>query len=78
MITKNPSSFITKKIKIQKMAEFDFNYTYDYLMKLIIIGDSGVGKTCFLLRFSDDDFNDSHICTIGILSTLHILAYLNS
>ena len=38
----------------------------DYLMKLIIIGDSGVGKTCFLMRFFDDKFTSSHITTIGI------------
>jgi len=39
---------------------------YDYLIKLLIIGDSGVGKTCFLLRFSDDNFTASHLTTIGI------------
>jgi len=39
---------------------------YDYLIKLLIIGDSGVGKTCFLLRFSDDSFTTSHLTTIGI------------
>ena len=41
--------------------------SYDYLIKLIIIGDSGVGKTCFLLRFADDNFTTSHISTIGKL-----------
>eukprot|EP00826_Nyctotherus_ovalis_P043053 TRINITY_DN4502_c0_g3_i10.p1 TRINITY_DN4502_c0_g3~~TRINITY_DN4502_c0_g3_i10.p1 ORF type:complete len:205 (+),score=46.62 TRINITY_DN4502_c0_g3_i10:351-965(+) len=40
--------------------------TFDYLMRLIIIGDSGVGKTCFLMRFADDSFITSHISTIGI------------
>ena len=39
--------------------------SFDYLMKLIIIGDSGVGKTCFLMRFADDSFTTSHISTIG-------------
>ena len=39
---------------------------YDYLIKLLIIGDSGVGKTCFLLRFSEDNFNIPHLATIGI------------
>lgn len=38
---------------------------FDYLIKLILIGDSGVGKTCFLLRFADDNFTSSHISTIG-------------
>eukprot|EP00357_Protocruzia_adherens_P000089 CAMPEP_0114976076 /NCGR_PEP_ID=MMETSP0216-20121206/2461_1 /TAXON_ID=223996 /ORGANISM="Protocruzia adherens, Strain Boccale" /LENGTH=203 /DNA_ID=CAMNT_0002336943 /DNA_START=44 /DNA_END=655 /DNA_ORIENTATION=+ len=39
---------------------------YDMLVKLLIIGDSGVGKTCFLLRFADNQFTTNHIATIGI------------
>jgi len=39
---------------------------YDHLFKLLLIGDSGVGKTCILFRFSDDQFNTSFISTIGI------------
>ncbi len=26
----------------------------DYLFKLVLIGDTGVGKSCLLLRFADD------------------------
>jgi len=40
--------------------------SYDYLIKLLLIGDSGVGKSCVLLRFSDDSFSPSFITTIGI------------
>jgi Ras-related protein Rab-8A len=40
--------------------------TYDFLIKLLLIGDSGVGKSCLLLRFSDDSFTPSFITTIGI------------
>ena len=40
---------------------------YDHLLKLIIIGDSSVGKTCLLLRFAEDSFPVSHMPTIGIL-----------
>ncbi|XP_051507454.1 ras-related protein Rab-8B-like [Myxocyprinus asiaticus] len=40
--------------------------TYDYLFKLLLIGDSGVGKTCLLFRFSEDAFNTTMISTIGI------------
>lgn len=42
------------------------NATYDFLIKLLLIGDSGVGKSCLLLRFSDDSFTTSFITTIGI------------
>jgi len=31
-----------------------------------LIGDSGVGKSCLLLRFADDNFTDSYISTIGV------------
>jgi len=40
--------------------------SYDLLFKLLLIGDSGVGKTCVLFRFSDDTFNTTFISTIGI------------
>ena len=40
--------------------------SYDFLIKLLIIGDSGVGKSCLLLRFADDSFTNSFITTIGI------------
>jgi small GTP-binding protein len=40
--------------------------TYDYMFKILILGDSGVGKSCFLLRFIDESFSLSHIPTIGI------------
>ena len=39
---------------------------HDYLFKLLLIGDSGVGKTCILFRFSDDAFSSQFISTIGI------------
>jgi len=42
------------------------NTAYDFLIKLLLIGDSGVGKSCLLLRFSDDSFTTSFITTIGI------------
>jgi len=39
---------------------------YDYLFKLLIIGDSGVGKSCLLLRFADHQFVDTYMSTIGV------------
>ncbi|EJT98925.1 ras-domain-containing protein [Dacryopinax primogenitus] len=42
------------------------NPHYDFLIKLLLIGDSGVGKSCLLLRFCDDAWTPSFITTIGI------------
>ena len=38
----------------------------DYIFKLLLIGDSGVGKSCLMLRFADDAFIDSYVSTIGV------------
>ena len=40
--------------------------SYHYLMKFIIVGDSGVGKSCILKRFESDSFNDVNPATVGI------------
>jgi len=39
---------------------------YDFLFKLLLIGDSGVGKSSLLVRFSDDTYSESYISTIGV------------
>jgi len=37
-----------------------------HLLKLLLVGDSGVGKSNFIGRFANNTFTDSHIATIGI------------
>ncbi|KAJ3275614.1 GTP-binding protein [Terramyces sp. JEL0728] len=39
---------------------------YDHVVKVLLIGDSGVGKSCLLMRFCSDEFTPSFITTIGI------------
>ena len=39
--------------------------SYDYLIKLIIVGDTAVGKTSLLLRFTENQVCADHIATIG-------------
>ena len=38
----------------------------DYVFKYIIVGDSSVGKSCFMLRFIDNRFKADHDITIGV------------
>nr|VVW89129.1 unnamed protein product [Nymphaea colorata] len=38
----------------------------DILAKLIIIGDSGVGKTNLILSFVGERFKESYVATIGV------------
>ena len=40
--------------------------SYSYLFKYIIIGDTGVGKSCILLQFTDKRFQPVHDLTIGV------------
>merc|ERR1712125_190945 len=42
------------------------NMSYAYLFKYIIIGDTGVGKSCLLLQFTDKRFQPVHDLTIGV------------
>jgi Ras-related protein Rab-8A len=46
------------------MTSKDFHF--DYLLKLLLIGDSGCGKTSILLKYTTDSFSPTYISTIGI------------
>ena len=41
------------------------NYS-DYIFKIVLIGDTSVGKSCLLTRFADDQFTDNYVTTIGV------------
>jgi small GTP-binding protein len=38
----------------------------EIVYKVLLLGDSSVGKTCFLLRYCDKSFQDVHLSTIGL------------
>ncbi len=42
------------------------SYSYAYVFKYIIVGDSSVGKSCLLLQFTDQRFKAAHDLTIGV------------
>jgi small GTP-binding protein len=39
---------------------------FDYSLKVVVVGDSGVGKTCFLIRFVRDMFDEESQPTLGV------------
>ena len=38
----------------------------DYIFKIVLIGDTSVGKSCLLTRFADDQFTENYVTTIGV------------
>ena len=38
----------------------------DFVFKILLLGDSEVGKSCFLMRYSDNVFVENYITTIGL------------
>ncbi|KAM5173007.1 ras-related protein Rab-19 isoform 2-T2 [Mantella aurantiaca] len=46
---------------------------FDFLFKIILIGDSNVGKTCVVQRFQSGVFSDKHQNTIGVDFTVRSL-----
>ena len=42
-------------------------------LSFILIGDSTVGKTCFLTRYFKNQFNETFLSTIGIDKELNML-----
>merc|ERR1719263_1915362 len=51
---------------IKKANPVRTNTDYDYLFKMLIIGDSGVGKSTLLHRLIDDNYSGSFVSTIGV------------
>ena len=51
-----------KKSQVAQSGRTD----YDYLMKFLALGDSGVGKTSFLHQYTNGHFNSRFISTVGI------------
>lgn len=42
------------------------DHNFDYLFKILIIGESSVGKTSLLFRYADDSFTSAFVSTVGI------------
>jgi Ras-related protein Rab-1A len=51
----------------------DYNTDYDYLFKILIIGDSGTGKSAILCRYVDSYFPADYVSTIGVDFKVHTM-----
>lgn len=51
---------------------------FDYLVKILLIGESGVGKTCVLEQFIESKFTTNHLPTIAIDFRMKILKIENT
>lgn len=50
----------------EHIADKTLQQEHDHMFKLIIIGDTGVGKSCLMKRVMDDEFRQEHQVTIGV------------
>jgi small GTP-binding protein len=53
----------TNAPRVEETKEEGANHEINY--KLIIIGETGVGKTCIMVRASKDEFKEEHSVTLG-------------
>lgn len=51
----------------------DSDDSFDYLFKIVLIGDAGVGKTCIVQRFKSGTYVEKHGSTIGVDFTMKTL-----
>ncbi len=49
---------------------------HDYTYKVVLVGNSSVGKTSLLRRFTDDNFEGSYLATIGVDFKFKYYSYL--
>ena len=51
-------------------SSVDEDENFDFLFKIVLIGDAGVGKTCVVQRFKAGTFAEKHGSTIGVDFTM--------
>ena len=64
IVDSKPNSIFMKKLPSKLCISLVMSYAFTF--KFIIVGDSSVGKSCLLLRFTDGRFKTTHDLTIGV------------
>ena len=65
MISKDETSEMADQDNFENL-DTAVDPNFDYMYKILIVGNSGVGKTAFLVRYCDDAWSPSFVATVGI------------
>lgn len=57
---------VVLRVDIIYVFTMSVNNDYDSTFKILVLGDSGVGKTCLIYRYTAGEFTDAYVSTIGI------------
>ena len=55
----------TSNIQLTELMKMSTNNDYDSTFKILVLGDSGVGKTCLIYRYTEGIFSEAYVSTIG-------------
>jgi hypothetical protein len=65
---------LSLSLSMAQPPPLDTDDQFDYLFKIVLIGDAGVGKTCVVQRFKTGNFLEKHGSTIGVDFTMKTLS----
>ena len=57
---------VMQKSEEDETLDSVMDVNFDYMYKILMVGNSGVGKTAYVSRYCDDHFNPAFISTVGI------------
>ena len=57
---------VDQNCEVKCLTDANLVVCSDYLFKMLLIGNSGVGKSCLLLRYAENSFNENFFNTIGV------------
>lgn len=70
-------SSISESLSLEKESDTGVPHSYQYIFKLILIGDANIGKTSLINRYVTNTFSESYICTIGVDFMMKSVLYEN-